>query len=70
MCKRIIMIAMILIVAVNSISVCPAGSVSFDTFNLLAEDVLRHRSLNFDVFYRMTYEDGAFKLNCHRVTDQ
>lgn len=56
--------------AVNSVSVCPAGSISYDTFNYLAEDVLKHRSLNYDVFYRIIYDSGAFRLNCYRVADQ
>ncbi len=53
--QNIIITLLIALVAVNSVSVCPSGSISYDTLTLLAEDVLQHHSLNYDVFYRLTY---------------
>ncbi len=67
---NIIITLLIALVAVKSVSVCPSGSISYDTLNLLAEDVLQYRSLNSDVFYRLTYTDGDYLLNCYRVADQ
>jgi hypothetical protein len=32
--------------------------------------VLQYRSQNSDVFYRITYESGNYKLNCYKVVDQ
>lgn len=67
--KTIICLLSVLI-AVNSVSVCPSGSISYDSFNLLAEDVTARRSAESDVFYRLTYEEGNYKLNSYRIVDQ
>lgn len=67
---KIIIFAVVFISVVNSFSVCPGKAISLDTFNFLDESVLKYRSINYDVFYKMNYDSGVFKLNCYRVADQ
>lgn len=67
--KSIITLLLVL-VASNCVSVCPSGQLDYDTLNMLAEEVMLHKSQNSNVFYRITYENGGYLLNCYQIADQ
>ncbi len=60
---KLILPLIFLVITAHSASVCPSGTLSYDAFSLLADEALKYKSQNSDVFYRMTEDEGVFKLN-------
>jgi hypothetical protein len=66
--QKVVLCLTFLLIVANSVSICPSGTLSYDTF--ANENVLKYRSTGSDVFYYISYETGVFTLNCRRVVDQ
>lgn len=48
-----VLISLLLLVVVQNVSLCPADSITFETFDKIAEDALQFKSATSDVFYRL-----------------